>query len=257
MTPTTRDPFFAGLVDEEVVLPRTGGRLRLPLRYDELSTFSALFAAPAHAVQAVLPSAALTPREVAPGQVAVALTAYDYRRSDLAPYQELGVLVSTTFDPGLGQEVVAGLYCLTLPVTSEEALVAGVAGWGFPKFLADIAIEESDARCRCQASVDGQLIVSFEVGAVPVADQLDRRELPMFTVQGNELLHIPVVSEGRRGQRDDGEGARLLLGEHPRADLIRQLALGPVIGQSRSVEVKAVLPAADRRFPLSVAGASA
>lgn len=253
MTSATDDPFFADHVPQDVVLPSTGARLRLPLRYYDLSTFSAHFAAPTDAVQAALPSPALRPREIAPGRAVVTVTAYDYRDSDLAPYRELGIFVAATFDPGQGSETVDGAYCLTLPVTSEEALAAGVAGWGFPKYLANITIEESDARSRCRVGAGGQLIVSLEVGAIPVAARPERRELPMLTVQDDELLHIPVVSQGRRGQRDDGQGAYLVIGSPPRAAIFRQLELGPVLGQSRSVHVKAVLPEADRRFPLSPA----
>jgi hypothetical protein len=253
MTSTTADPFFANVVDEQIVLPSSEQRLRLPLRYQESSTFTAHFLAPTAVVQEALPSLRLRPHEVELGRVLVSVTAFNHRRSDLAPYHELGVFIPATYQADREPEVVTGAYCLTLPVTTEEARVAGSDAWGFPKYVADIVIEESEIGCRCEVSAEGQPIVTFEVGAVAVAEQPERQELPMLTVHGNELLHIPVVSEGRRGRRDDGEGTRLILGDHPRAAILRQLQLGPAVAQSRSLQAKALLPAADRRVPLDEA----
>jgi hypothetical protein len=252
MTSTTADPFFADRVDE-IVLTSSGQPLRLPLRYQESSTFTAHFLAPTAAVQAALPSPRLTPHAVEPGRTLVSVTAFNHRRSDLAPYHELGVFIPATYQSDREYEALTGAYCLTLPVTTEEARGAGSDVWGFPKYLADIAIEESEAGCRCEVSADGQPIVTFEVGVVAVAGQPEREELPMLTVHGHALLHIPVVSEGRRGRRDDGEGTRLILGDHPRAAILRQLQLGSAVGQSRSLQAKALLPAADRRVPLDAA----
>jgi hypothetical protein len=201
-------------------------------------------------VRAALPSPALAPREAAPGRVAVAVTAYDHRRSDLAPYRELGVWIPVAYRAGGGGVEVPGHYCYALPVTTEEARAAGVEGWGFPKYVAEIELVEGATGCRCRVHADGREILALEVGGVPVAAEPERVELPAFTATGDELLLSTIVSEGRRGQRADGEGARLVLGDHPRAEALRRLDLGPAVGQSRSTHLKAMLPAAERRFPL-------
>jgi hypothetical protein len=253
MSSSPQDAYFADLVDEQIVLPSSGQSLRLPLRYQESSTFTAHFLAPMAAVQAALPSPRLTPHEVEPGHALVSVTAFNHRRSDLAPYLELGVFIPATYQSDREHGALTGAYCLTLPVTTEEARAVGSDVWGYPKYLADITIEESEIGCRCEVSAEGHVIVTLEVGSISVTEQPERQELPMLTVHGNALLHILVISEGRRGRRDDGEGTRLILGDHPRAAILRHLQLGPAVGQSRSLQAKALLPAADRRVPLDAA----
>ena len=155
MSSSLQDPLFANLVDQQIVLPSSGQSLRLPLRYQESSTFTAHFLAPLAALQAALPSARLTPHEVEPGRALVSVTAFNHRRSDLAPYHKLGVFIPATYQAGREHEALTGAYCLTLPVTTEEARGAGIDVWGYPKYLADITIEESEIGCRCQGSVEG------------------------------------------------------------------------------------------------------
>jgi len=244
------DPFFAAVASEEIVLPSTGGHLRLPLRYPDSSIFAAQFAAPTAAVRAGLPSPMLVPREVAPGRVAVGVTAFHHRLTDVGTYHELGVFVPVAYRPHEGGDEVPGSYCAFLPVTTEAARVAGIDVWGFPKFVAEIEFEAREAGCRCRVHEGGHEILNLEVGSIPVGDRSERVEAPIFTVQGGELLRSVVVSEGRSGQRADGAGVRLVLGDHPRADALRRLGLGAALGQSRTTQAKALLPGASRRFPL-------
>lgn len=255
MTITVDDPFFAAIESEDIVLPSTGGRLWLPLRYRNLSTFAAQFATPTASARAALPSPLLVPREVAPGQVAVGVSAFDHRLSDLAPYRELGVFIPVAYRLDNGRDEVPGQYCAFLPVTTEEACVAGIDVWGFPKFVAQIALEEDAAGCRCRVHADGREIVTLEIGTVPIASLDERMEHPVFTVKKNEVLRTVVVDEGCRGQRADGEGVRVVVGDHPRADVLRRLGLGTTLGQSRGVDLKALLPRASQHFPLQLSPA--
>jgi hypothetical protein len=250
MTVPVDDPFFAAVAYEEAVLPSTGRHLRLPLRYPDSSTFDARFTAPTAVVRAVLPSPMLVPREVAPGRVAVGVTVFDHRGSDVGTYGELGVFLPVAYHPPDGGGEVTGAYCALLPVTTEEACVAGIDVWGFPKFVAAIEIATGDAGCRCRVHEGGRELLTLEIGAVPVAPRAERMEYPVFTVQGNELLYTVVVEEGRRGHRSDGNGVRLALGDHPRVDTLRRLGLEAAVGQSRTAHAKAVLPGASRRFSL-------
>src|SRR5687768_14632859 len=137
MTVAVDDPVFAAVASEDIVLSSTGGRLRLPLRYPDSSTFDARFSAPTATVQAVLPSRLLVPREVAPGQAAVGVTAFAHRRTDVGTYHEFGVFIPVAYRPHGGSDEVTGAYCAFLPVTTEEARAAGVDVWGFPKFVAE------------------------------------------------------------------------------------------------------------------------
>lgn len=256
MTIAVEDPFFAAVAFEPFVLPSTGRAVRLPLRYRDYATFAAQFPADAAAVRAALPSPALVPREVAPGRAAVSITAYDHRLGDLAPYRELGVSIPVTYRPGDGSEEVPSAWSLTLPVTTEEARVVGVDVWGVPKYLAEITFEAAETGCRCRVRADGRDVLTLEVGPVPLGTQPERAEFALFTAKDGELLRTVLVSEGRRGQRADGAGVRLVLGDHPRAAVLRRLGLGsPALGQSRGDGLKMLLPRAERRFPLEAAPA--
>ena len=51
------------------------------------------------------------------------------------PYKESALLVRASFE---GQE---GFYCLSMPVTNDMAMAGGREIWGYPKKLANIALQ--------------------------------------------------------------------------------------------------------------------
>lgn len=77
-------------------------------------------------------------------------SAYEYRKTDADPYNEVSIAIMATFQqrqiPGVTLAVQAMRHRFTsyvwhLPVTTERARVGGVELFGYPKFIADISFE--------------------------------------------------------------------------------------------------------------------
>jgi hypothetical protein len=225
-----------------------GKTVPLPIRYFDLASFSGRFLADAAAVRAALPTERLTPLEAVPGRAVVHIVAFDYRRSDLGPYREFAVWFPVT---ETGSEAQPGLYCHLMPLTSEPACIAGIEGWGFPKFLSEVAINTSAAECRCRVAADEREIATLVVSPTASVSPLAETVIDVYTRQRDELLHCKVHQPAEREQRA-GEGSALLaLGEHPRAEALRQLEIDPEgVAHAYVPHRRLILYGPDRREPL-------
>jgi hypothetical protein len=226
MSSMVTDRFFADIQTQRRITIGPGKSVALPIRYFDLVMFGGRFSADITAVRQALPSARLAPVELAPGRAEVILAAYDYRQCDLGPYREFGAWIPVV-DQDDSANQRPGLYCHFLPLTSEEGRIGGVAEWGFPKFLADIAIAETPSHLHCRVSVDDREIVSLEVEPAALVPTPQPAEFAIYTVKGDEIVRSRVRSAWRDGVRAGVGGARVQLGDHPRADALRRLDLAP------------------------------
>lgn len=106
-------------------------------------------------------------------------------------------------------------FALHLPVTTIEARDGGIAGWGFPKFIADMDFTEDPGLRRVELSEGGSTILTLTVRPRgPVV--ADRRPPAANTTRHGELLQTV-----HRGARARGRTARTvaqdpqLPGPHP------------------------------------------
>jgi hypothetical protein len=105
--------------------------------------------APIARVKAILPSARTHPYRVTPWHCVVALSAYEYRDSNLEPYNEIAINVPFVVDRRSPLTTctlrrmpeVPMLYVHHLPVSTEISRAVGVEFAGFPKFITDISFE--------------------------------------------------------------------------------------------------------------------
>jgi len=116
---------------------------------------------------------------------AVAVTCFEYRDTDIGPYNELAISVILNepwFLPNLpGLALVSGLHRRQLhawvhhlPVTTEIARAGGVDFYNYPKFIAGIDFQESGQRraCRLSDGAEHILTLSGERIATPRSEQL-------------------------------------------------------------------------------------
>lgn len=228
---------------------------RLPLFYHHNDVFTSVHAASYDAVAAELPSQVICPARWADGRALVAVTAFRYHAvtwaagdgsaGSLAPYGEIAVAAMVTARPT--RRVLPLLsgqlrgFVLHLPVTTIEARDGGIAGWGFPKFVADMDFTENPGLRRVALSEGGSPILTLTVHPRgPVLG--DRRPLVAYTALHGELVEtvIPVLGhmQARLG------GGELLLGDHEVARRLRRMQISPApLAVFSYLDHRSILPA--------------
>jgi hypothetical protein len=176
-------PFFDGVTQMEAAL---GDELvRLPIFYYDGTATSAVFAARLGALRRLMPDPRISPARLAPGVGAVAITCFEYRDTDIGPYNELAISVVLNepwFLPNLpGRALIASLrrhqlhaWVHHLPVTTEIARAGGVDFYNYPKFVAGIDFEETATQrvCRLSEGAEHILTLSGERIAAGRSEQL-------------------------------------------------------------------------------------
>lgn len=176
-------PFFDGVTQSEVTI--AGQPAKVPIFYYDGTATQAVFLARLGALRRLMPDPRFCPARLAPGLGAVAVTCFEYRDTDIGPYNELAISVVLNepwFLPNLpGLALVSGLrrrqlhaWVHHLPVTTEIARAGGVDFYNYPKFIAGIDFQESGERriCRLSDSTEHILTLSGERIATPRSEQL-------------------------------------------------------------------------------------
>lgn len=242
--PRELSAFFRRLVQTDLPMPQFERIGKLPVFYYDNSCYALILSASTRRVQEMLPHPSMHPLEIMPGRALVAFNAFEYRETDIDPYNEFSISFPITFGqrsvPGLGvlRRLAQGCfesYVWQLPVTTEIARWGGVELYGYPKFIADIDFHRDEAGVRCDLAVDGRAILSLQgehLTALKVQAPLRyktyslKNGLPMCA---NILLNPLAFAQTLRPQ-----SARLSLNPgHPIADALLGLDLGtrPLIYQ--------------------------
>ncbi len=160
------DKFFQGL--DQLENPEY--EVRLPIFYYDCAAITAIYTASTRQVKKHLPSSGMHPVEMFPGRCLVAFSAFEYRRTDIDPYNEFSITAIISYGarqiPGLTSSWYMlrnrfSAYILHLPVTSERARRGGFELCGYPKFIADISFSQEHAHITCTVAVNGQRILSL------------------------------------------------------------------------------------------------
>lgn len=131
-------------------------------------------------------------------------------------------LVPLTMLPRFG----TGVFIYDLPVSSEVSVKGGRGIWGMAKRQANLDFVIGDDTVSSQYDLDGQLVVRIDVPRGPA-------RLPFF-VKGvgygdfrGMLTKSHIYLKGRSGFSTRPERARLVLGDHPRAEALKRLHIDP------------------------------
>jgi hypothetical protein len=239
-------PFFAEI--EHVEVPWGDRTAPCPMFFYDAMTFGGSFVASTDRVRELLPSGRLNPYRISPGSCVVHIAVNRFRDSDIGPYDEVLVGVPITLDrktplfTGSIRRLPGDrmMYVHTLPVTTEIARDLGVEFAGFPKYLADIDIEETDTSIACTFTLEDQHVMTIQ-GKKPETEPTPRSRTVIFTHRKGCILRSGfVASEAERGSSRNPADFTLELGDHSLAGEIRELKLGKMLNCQYSPSYQAI-----------------
>ena len=230
-----RGELFKGIKQWE--FEQAGRNFKLPVFYYDNTSITAIYTASTSKVKKLLPHPAMSPIEMLPGRSMVAFTAFEYRKTDIDPYNEFSIAFLTTFDksqvPGLTALWQLARRCFTayvwkLPVTTEIARFGGVELYGYPKFLADITFERGGEWIECRLSEKGEKILALKGKILPTARGKITRFITYSVLDGIPLTANVVVDPLEFAQSRDSQSASLELGaKHAIAKALSEIDLSP------------------------------
>ncbi len=151
--------FFEGV--HQMRVPLGDGQIKVPVFYYDGSAMTGVFPARLSALRRWMPDRRFVPARLAPGIGAVTITCFEYRDTDIDPYNELAIAVPLSLPhtranaPGRAMlgAVRRGQYDIFvhhLPVTTELACRGGIEFYNYPKFVAAIEYDEGARVRRCR-----------------------------------------------------------------------------------------------------------
>ena len=224
-------------------------QLHVPLFYQDIRFMTASILAPTEKINALLPSKRLKPYRISPGSSVISITAYQYRQSDIEPYNEVSIGIPVTLDKDTPlftgslrrTPKVPLFYSHHLPVSTEIARVAGAEFAGYPKFVADIKFIEEDNWLTCELRENNQKVLSMS-GRKLALNKNPRYRVNPITYRGGYLLRSEfVISERAMGHSRSAADINLDLGDHPIAEELKELKLGKVSGYGYCPHAQGIL----------------
>jgi hypothetical protein len=228
-TPSLREPHGAGdpaTPSVNLQLQRRilsdGTACFLPIRYFDVQCLVATYLAEPQQASALLKGAGLRPVLQEAGKAVVDLYCIEYRKTDIGPYNEVGltVMAEAPGDPNPAS------YVVNLPVTTTVANRAGQEIWGYNKFVASIDVASNGKKfSTLLRDENGELICSLdgERGASVPAPPTD---ILTFTLLEGRLMKT-VIRVLTPSQTGGGAGFALKVGtsRHPMTSNLRAIAL--------------------------------
>jgi hypothetical protein len=162
--------FFEGIT--QVSIERGDDVFRVPIFYYDGEQMTGIFPAKLGALRRFLPDPRYVPARLAPGVGAVTVTCFEYRDTDIGPYNELAISIPLSHPHHLanppGRALLRAVrrgqfdsYIHHLPVTTEIARVGGRDFYNFPKFIGGIDYEQDAGTRTCRLSEGAEQILTM------------------------------------------------------------------------------------------------
>jgi hypothetical protein len=194
----------------------------LPIRYFDVQCLVATFLAPRDKASDLLVGAGLQPVLQEDGRAVVDLYCIEYRKTDIGPYNEVGLTVRA-LAPG---DPIAASYVVCLPVTTAVACRAGREIWGYNKFVADIDVKSEGRTFSTVLRDEGHEIIGAFEGMRGASVPAPPTDIITFTLHHSRLIKT-VIRVPTPSFASSGDSFLLKVGpsRHPMANNLRTLAL--------------------------------
>jgi hypothetical protein len=199
-----------------------GAECFLPIRYFDVQCLVATFLAAPDRASELLEGAGLQPVLQEDGRALVDLYCIEYRRTDIGPYNEVGLTVRATA-PG---DPIAANYVVNLPVTTAIANRAGREIWGYNKFVAAIDVNsEGKTFSTVLRDSDHEIIGALE-GARSGSAPAPATDILTFSLDRGRLIKttIRVLTPSLAGSGDSFV-FKVGTSRHPMTSNLRMLSL--------------------------------
>lgn len=165
------------------------------------------------------------------------VTVIDYRQTDIGAYIEYSLAIACTKGarpaprllPAVFQRLFGtGQYVFDLPVSSEVSVKGGKGIWGMPKHQCSLDFVIGSRWISSQYDLDGRMVTRFDVRRPKSAWLPINMGAANYCVFRGMMMKSLIYFRGKVGFHLLRSGsARLVLGDHPRADVIRALDVDP------------------------------
>jgi hypothetical protein len=210
---------------------------QLPVRSEQTPALMAAFPIDAGRAARLLPGRELHPFRLF-GHGLLVVTVVNYRVTSIGKYIEFSIAIACTHGRRPAPTLLAvllqrrfglGQFVLDLPVSTEISVKGGKGIWGMPKHQANLDFVITDRTVSSQYDLDASLVMRIEI------DRPREPWLPLFNLPAvnycafrGMLYKSFIYFSGKLGMGRARKGsARLTLGDHPRADRLRDLRIGP------------------------------
>ncbi|UCE55735.1 MAG: acetoacetate decarboxylase family protein [Desulfobacterales bacterium] len=225
--------FFRGIKQWEFNLREM--QFKLPVFYYDTTTITAIYTASTSKVKKLLPLPQMNPLELSPGKCLVAFVAFEYRETDIDPYNEFAIAFLITYDKPQIPFFTAFMqmyrrrmmaYVWQLPVTTEIARVGGVELYGYPKFIADIEFQKEDDQLSCHLSETGNKILSLRGAVLPVTRGKNSRIITYSLINDIPLVTNIHINQLEFAENRDKQAAELEIGsDHSICEELQKIGL--------------------------------
>ncbi|HSU98562.1 MAG TPA: acetoacetate decarboxylase family protein [Roseiarcus sp.] len=199
-----------------------GAECFLPIRYFDVQCLVATFLAPPDQASGLLAGVGLQPVLQEDGRAMVDLYCIEYRKTDIGPYNEVGLTIRATA-PG---DPIPASYVLNLPVNTAIACRAGREIWGYNKFVAAIDVESEGKAFSTVLRDAGREIIGALEGTRGASVPAPPTDILTFTSQHGRLVKT-LISVPTPSFASSGGSFLFKVGtsDHPMAGNLRTLAL--------------------------------
>ncbi len=206
MTDHSADPFFQYTT---TVFETSRGPFTLPMFFYETEMYFAMFLVDLAKAQEITGAEDLDAVEVAEGKALAALACFDYKNCSIDAYREVGLAIASVprgreapADPmaalaGDPDDAHMAFYVVNLPVTTDQAVAAGIEAWGFPKFRADIDFRLDGSRFTCSTlNPDDSGPIFTLTGESGPGETVPSAQAAYFTRLDGKTLRLHAITKG-------------------------------------------------------------
>ena len=165
------------------------------------------------------------------------VTVINYRETDIGAYIEYSLAIACTRGANPAPRLLPGVlisyfgtgqYVFDLPVSSEVSVKGGKGIWGMPKHKANLDFVTGKKWASSQYDLDGRMVSRFDV-LLPKSYWLPlNMGAANYCVFRGMMMKSLIYCRGKVGFYLMRPGsARLVLGDHKRAEMIRGLDVDP------------------------------